>query len=173
MSGPRRIITCLGLLAVLAAALVTAGPASAAAVHRCFTGNLTVSLGPGSGTAGATFYALRFRDVNGGTCVLGGYPGVALISAAGHQIGTSAVRVAAPRPVLTLHNGTTVHAVLEVVDAANFAPGTCHPVTAARVGAYAPGAIRQVRIPAPAGTRGCASASVHLLFVRPVTAGAG
>jgi Domain of unknown function (DUF4232) len=115
-------------------ATVLSSTAAAAAVHldsgpppgtpRCVTAQLRVSLGPGSGTAGAVVYPLRFTNRGRTACHLFGYPGVAAVSHRGRQLGSAAGRNTIFRPrLVVLRPRRTAHAWLTITEAGNFPPG--------------------------------------------------
>ena len=87
-------------VAASGAAVLSMTAASAAAHHErglagtpiCSVARLRVSVGQGSGTAGAVVYPLRFTNLSRVTCHLNGYPGVAAVGRHGHQLGSPASR---------------------------------------------------------------------------------
>ena len=106
----------------------------------CTTAVLTGTLGPGSAAAGSSYYPIQFANVSGASCTLYGYPGVSFVTAqGGSQIGPAATRnPATAQQLVTLAPGQTVHAELQVVDAANYPPADCGAVTARWLKVYPP-----------------------------------
>jgi Protein of unknown function (DUF4232) len=121
----------------------TAATAQAGSVPPCATSALkvTVATVPGGAAAGSSYYPIQFANVSGASCTLYGYPGVSFVTAAqgGRQIGPAATRnPATAKQLLTLPPGRTVHAELQVVDAANYPPADCGSVTAHWLKIYPP-----------------------------------
>src|SRR5581483_8667607 len=136
--------------AVLAGAAALAGStlalawtgSAAAAVPGCHTSGLVIWLyqPPGGGTAGSTYYDLEFTNLSGHSCAVSGYPGVSAVNLTGGQVGKSASRNPAhPIKKVTLGNGASAIAVLQVTDVGNFPAASCHPTTAAGLKVYPPG----------------------------------
>ena len=109
-------------------------------VPPCPTSALHVSMGPGNGAAGSTYYPLDFVNASGAACTLFGYPGVSFVTGVGGaQIGRAASR----NPVLasesvTIPVGGVAHTTLQVVNAENFPRAECHLVTAHWLKIYPP-----------------------------------
>src|SRR4029079_9392733 len=81
-------IACAAVLApVVALAATSSSPRElAGGTPRCTTAGLVVWLNTqGSGTAGSTFYQLKFTNLSGHACTLTGYPGVSGVNLAGHR----------------------------------------------------------------------------------------
>jgi hypothetical protein len=94
---------------------------------------------PGA-AAGSVYYPLELTNTSGSTCTLFGYPGVSFVTGpSGTQLGQAASRnpVAAATTV-TLAPGQVAHATLQVVQAANYDPAQCSPVTAHWLRVYPP-----------------------------------
>jgi len=109
------------------------GSTTAAPSNRCHTSQLTAALGPSQGAAGSTYVTLSLSNHSSSTCTVQGYPGVSLLDASGHQIGTPATRAAGPSGSIVLAPGgvatTTVHTLN-----AGIAPGGCWaPSTSVKV----------------------------------------
>jgi len=142
-------------------------------VTTCATTALRVSLGPGNGAAGSSYYPLVFTNVGTAPCTLDGYPGVsAVTSADGTQEGAAASRVTgttAPATVTLAVNGTA-SALLRIVVALNYPAATCHPTRAAGLRVYPPGDLTAAFVP-EASLQVCTSASNQVLFVGAVQAG--
>src|ERR1700694_55571 len=98
----RRVLVVLAAAGLLAACgQVTAGsptpsaepsatgqPAPAGtAVSRCATGSLQMTLGATQGATGNERSVVTMVNGSGSTCYLGGYPGVQMVDASGHNMG--------------------------------------------------------------------------------------
>jgi hypothetical protein len=98
----------------------------------CSTRYLAASAGISQGTAGSTYVAIVFKNLNNSPCTLYGYPGVSL--ARGKpvtQIGLAAIEnPATPRKLVTLGPGGVANALLQIVHAADYPAAKCGPVTA-------------------------------------------
>ena len=141
-----------------------AGPAG------CLTATLAVSLGPGSGAAGSTYYPIEFTNASGATCSLYGYPGVSFLGAAGAQVGAAAAEDPTyPRLLVTLTPGSTVHAELRITHAQNYPPSTCIPATANMLRVFPPGQTSALYIQMTA--LGCSNTAVQILSVQTVQPG--
>ncbi|MFI5063213.1 MAG: DUF4232 domain-containing protein [Streptosporangiales bacterium] len=134
-------------VAASGAAVLSMTAASAAAHHErglagtpiCSVARLRVSVGQGSGTAGAVVYPLRFTNLTRVTCHLNGYPGVAAVGRHGHQLGSPASRDTLFRPrFVTLRRGATAHADLTIEEAGNFPSRACRVRTAVGLRVYPP-----------------------------------
>ena len=137
----------------------------------CRAADLQVSLGPGEGAAGSTYYPLRLKNTSGHPCRTGGFGGVSLVaSATGQPIGAPADRTkrGQAKP-LVLESGQRAHATLQVVNAANFPTGTCHPMQAKGFRVYPPNETQSAFVKHP--TTACHNAKVHLLILTPYQAG--
>jgi len=108
----------------------------------CATSALRVSVptGQGNAAAGSSYYPIVFTNVSGSPCTLYGYPGVSFVTGAGgSEIGIPATENPAnPRQLITLAPGQAGHAELQVVDAENYPPADCGPVTAHWLKVYPP-----------------------------------
>lgn len=144
-------------VAVSAAAAVSgfvgagAAPAGVVSVPGCATSGLVVWLDTqGSGAAGSTYYNLELTNLSGRACTLFGYPGVSAVDLAGRQLGSAAGRDPVHRPrLVTLARGATATVVLRIVDAGNYPPSTCRPVTAAGLRVYPPNQRAAKLVPFP------------------------
>jgi Protein of unknown function (DUF4232) len=113
------------------------------AVASCSASRLRVTLDAhaAGAAAGSSFVPLDFTNISGRTCRLAGYPVVSFAAgASGHRVGTAAAldRTVKIRSV-ALAPGSTAHSWLQVVDALNFPPSKCHPVTAGGLRVNLPG----------------------------------
>jgi Protein of unknown function (DUF4232) len=102
-----------------AAASSPASPtADSATVPQCtaadltiaYTGNSQIMNGALDGMSHADT-VITFTNASSSTCETAGYPGVAVLDAAGHQI-KQAVRTAQAAPVIILHAGQTASALI-------------------------------------------------------------
>jgi hypothetical protein len=180
---PRRVVlrAALALAPVLAlgAAAVPTQPtaALAAGTPRCATSGLVVWLNQegGGGTLGSIYYKLELTNLSGHTCTLYGYPGVAAVNLAGHQLGGAAMREATPGKGLvtlangssTLNNSSTATAIVRIVTVGAL-PG-CRPVAAAGLRVYPPGQKSSKVIPFP--FEACSRAGHSNLVVQAVAKG--
>ncbi len=123
-----------------ASAATPANSPAPAGPGPCPTRSLQVKLGVSQGTAGSVYIAIDFTNISNVTCTLYGYPGVSLQTAKPvHQIGKPAKEdPTTPRQLVTLQPQTTGNALLRIVDAGNFPPSTCGPVTAHYLQVYPP-----------------------------------
>lgn len=116
-------------------------PASAGAqgLPSCGTGQLTITVGGGSGgAAGSTITAVNFTNHSSTSCVLNGFPGVSFVTGpTGHQVGPAARRTGAAAPI-TLKPGGLAHAALRIVSYQNYDAGTCRPTPTAGFRIYPP-----------------------------------
>jgi hypothetical protein len=129
----------------------------------------------GNAALGTSFYHLEFTNLSGHACNLQGFPFVFAVNLSGHQIGNPAVsNHSFPSNVVTVGNGQTIHAVLGIVDAYNFPPSACKPVTAAGLKVFAPTGINEVGRIVPFPFTACSAQGSHaptLLNVTPVHPG--
>jgi hypothetical protein len=149
-------------------------PPTSAAATECTTAVLHVTIGPGNGAAGTSFYDIEFTNAGSGNCFVQGYPGVSLVSAgstAGSQVGSDAKRdTVAPSRQIVLAPGKAAHAVLSVADAGNFPRSKCSPVTAHWLKVFPPD--QTVAAYIPFTTQTCASTSVPTLHITTIGSGA-
>jgi len=142
-------------------------PATAAAA--CATSALLVRLGVAEGYAGGADYVIDFTNQSGAACTMYGYPGVSLVTGPPYaQIGLAAQRDStAPVKLVTLIPGAMATAELQVVDAHNFSPQICRPVTATHLRVYPPNQTTPVYLAST--SFGCAE-RVQTLFIAAVQA---
>lgn len=102
------------------------------------------------GGSGSAYLQLDFTNTSGRTCVLYGYPGVALTTSmtTGSQVGAAASKSASkPKMVITLAAGATASASLQLVDVLNYPTATCDPTTGNYLQVYPPGQTVPVYLP--------------------------
>jgi hypothetical protein len=157
-----------GVGVVAAVALVGGSAGTAGTTPRCTTSGLVIWLNTqGDGTAGSTFYKLRFTNLSGHACTLTGYPGVSGVNLAGHRLGSAAARDHSVAPhTVRLAAGASRTAVLQIVNVGNFSASSCRPVTAAGLRVFPPNATRSKVVPFP--FRACSRSGPIYLRVRPV-----
>jgi len=168
--GPVARSACL----LMAAAAAAAGVASAqASPSACPTSGLVVWLNTtGNGAAGSSYYNLEFTNLGRSACALYGYPGVSAVDLAGAQLGRAGTRDAVHRAsTVTLAAGATAHAVLRIVDAANYPGSACGQVTAAGIRVYPPGQRAAKVVPFPFAA--CSRSRPSILSVEAVQKGFG
>ena len=136
----------------------------------CATSGLSASVGAGNGAAGSTYFPINFTNTSGSACGLYGFPGVSFVTATGSQVGAAATEDPTyPRQLVTLAAGATAHATLRVVDAGNYSPKTCHPVTVSRIKVYPPNQTTSLYISLAASA--CTNATLQILTVQTVQPG--
>jgi len=124
----------------------------------------------GDGTAGSTYYDLRFTNLSGTSCELSGFPGVSAAGLTGLQVGLAAGRSATGEVIpVRLAPGATSTSVMQLTDVANFPSSVCHEVPAAGLRVYPPGATASKLIPYP--FEACSSKGAVFLHVRSVAKG--
>ena len=101
---------------------------------------VTVNKTRGGAAAGTSYVALDFTNTSGHSCHMFGFPGVSFVTGnPGSQIGAAASRQTTFGPEnVTLASGAVAHAWLGVVNAGNFSPSACGPVTAHWLKVYPP-----------------------------------
>ncbi len=160
----RRLIGAAALACALALPL-----SATAAPPGCATSGLVVWLQtpPGSGTAGAFYYDLKFTNLSGHACRLQGYPGVSGVDLHGRRLGSPASRNGAhPARAVTLRNGATAVAVLRITDVGNYPGSICRRVAAAGLRVYPPNQTSAKLVPFPFGA--CSRRGPGYLSVEPV-----
>jgi hypothetical protein len=120
----------------------SASPAPRMPATQCPTSALRarVSKTTGGAAAGTFYYPIDFTNTSGHSCDMYGFPGVSFVTGnPGSQIGAAASRQKTFGPeTVTLASGATAHAWLGIVDAGNFSPSACGPVTAHWLKIYPP-----------------------------------
>jgi hypothetical protein len=115
----------------------TTGTSPAWPAPRCRASQTEIwlGLGLGGGTAGTIFYPLEFTNISRRPCSMIGFPRVAAISGAGHQIGKSSRHLRMRHGFVLLRPGRTAHATLGIIQAGNVCS---KPVNAAALRVHAP-----------------------------------
>jgi len=148
----RAATALLAMLATVAFAGATLASAASRSLPACASSGLVVWLNTESGgaAAGSTYYKLEFTNLSGRTCTLRGYPGVSAVDLGGLQLGSPAGRNPM-RPVrtITLSPGASADAVLQIADAYNYPPATCHRKLAAGLRVYPPNQTQAKPVPFP------------------------
>ncbi len=156
------------IIAVAIPAVSGARTATTAATPACTSSGLVVWMNTnGNGAAGSVFFKLQFTNLSGHSCTLRGFPGVSAVSLRGRQLGRAASH-GGKRRTITIANGKTAKATLRIVDALNFPPSKCVPVTAAGLRVFAPNATKAKIVPFPFTACSRASGPTYL-SVGPVT----
>lgn len=157
--------------AALAAPSATAAPARPAAqaiVPGCETPGLVIWLDTnGNAGAGSVFYNLKFTNLSGHACTLNGFPFINAVSLTGSLLGHRAGFSGGPPHQITLNQGQTGTAVLQIVNVLNIPASQCKPVTAAGLRVFPPNQTRAKIVPFPFGA--CSASGPQFMFVRPVT----
>jgi hypothetical protein len=138
----------------------------------CTTDELSASVAGGEGAAGTDYVTIDFTNKGDISCSLDGYPGVSLDNSGG-EIGAAATRDSshgAPTEV-KLAPGAKANAIVGVADAQNYPSSACTPDSASFLKIYPPN--NTVAIDVPYKSTGCRTASVKLLTITAVAAGAG
>jgi hypothetical protein len=133
----------------------------------CSTSNLAVWLGVGEGgaAAGSTYHPLELTNVSHHACTLSGFPGVSAVR--GRQLGSAAGRDRGrPARAVTLAPGHTAHAIVRIVDVANYPASRCRPVQAFGLTVYPPNQRASQEI--PFSFRACSRAGPVYLSVTAV-----
>lgn len=174
-SWSKRVPVASAALAVAAAFAVVVAPSAAApgatasAAPSCKTSGLDIWFENeiGGGTTGSVFYRFQFTNLSGHTCTLKGYPKVLAVNLKGQRIGSPASHETTVKPHLVkLAPEKSAPAVVRIVDAGNFPPSACHPVTAAGFRVSPPGNTASRLVPFP--FRACSKAGNGNLSVRVV-----
>jgi len=165
------LTTALAIAAAFAAvAPSTAAPAAtASAAPPCKTSALDIWFENeiGGGTAGSVYYRFQFTNLTSQTCTLKGYPKVLAVNLNGQQIGSPASHDTAVSPhVVKLAPEKSAPAVIRIVNAENFPPSACHPVTAAGFRVFPPQNTASRLVPFP--FRACSKVGNGNLSVRVV-----
>jgi hypothetical protein len=154
----------------------TAAPApspSDTAPSGCATPYLKALVGPAGVAAGSAYYPIELTNIAKSSCTLYGFPGVSFVTGVnGSQIGLAATEnPIRPRRLVTLAPGKTASALLQVVNAANYPPHRCKPVTAHWLKVYPPGETSALYYNFSATICSVLVSSVHSLSVGTVQPG--
>ena len=116
---------------------------------------------------------LVLTNKGGTACTVKGYPGVSFVGNDGTQLGAAATREAAGITIttLTLASGQSAHSQLSITVAGNYDPTTCKPKAAEGLRVYPPDETHS-RLIASTTYTACQNASIVLIQVRPLQAGA-
>jgi len=168
------IVGCCAILlpgAALAAPSATAAPARPAAhaiTPACETPGLVIWLDTnGNAGAGSVYYNLDFTNLSGHACTLNGFPFINAVSLTGGLLGHRAGISGGPAHQITLAQGQTAKAALQIVNVLNFPVSKCKPVTAAGFRVFPPNQTRAKVVPFPFGA--CSASGPMFMFVQPVT----
>jgi Protein of unknown function (DUF4232) len=171
------IVGCCAILlpgAALAAPSAPASPSTPArpAAHAitpaCETPGLVIWLDTnGDAGAGSVFYKLKFTNLSGHSCTLNGFPFINAVSLTGSLLGHRAAFTGGPGNQITLGQGQTATAALQIVNVLNIPASQCKPVTAAGFRVFPPNQTRAKVVPFPFGA--CSASGPVFMFVRPVT----
>ncbi len=145
---------------------------TASGPHNCTTAELQVSAGPSSGAAGTIGQVVLFENTSSSSCLLHGFPGVAGLDSAGHQVaqatrelnGAAFTGSTASLPTVTLATGQTASATVFGSDVPVGSAPSCTTYSALLV--TPPNAFQSVQLTAQ--VPGCSG-----LRVSPVYAGTG
>ena len=144
-------------------------------IGACLAGQLTATLGAGAGGgAGHMYPVVVLTNKSNAACTVKGYPGVSFVgSGNGTQLGAAASRDAGgiASTTLTLAHGESAHSQLSITVAGNYDPATCKPKAADGLRVYPPDETHSLFIASTSYTA-CQNASVVLIQVRPLQAGA-
>jgi hypothetical protein len=144
--------------------------ASATGSTACTTAQLTVALGQTDSAAGNQYTPIVFTNRGAAACTMTGFPGVAFLTAAGRQVGPSAVREAQPVQTVQLPVGGSAHAIMDFHDAGLYSASACQAAAAAYLQVYPPNQTTAVRL--ASSQQVCTQAmSSPQLTVRPVSPG--
>jgi Protein of unknown function (DUF4232) len=162
-------VTCAAAL-VPAAALAAPGHhagAARTATPACATSGLDVWLNTnGTGATGHVIYQLNFTNLSGSTCTLFGYPGVSAVTLTGTQLGNAASRSGATPHTVTLANGASTYALVDILNTDFLPPTQCKPVTAAGLKVYPPNQTKSRTVPFP--FHACSKSGRNYLSIAPV-----
>jgi hypothetical protein len=155
--------------------LATAAPAAVVApAPACAPSAIQVSLARGGAAAGTAYVHVVFHNSSRAACGLTGFPGVSVDSASGRQVGAPAARTPVPYRRVVIPAHASAHALLGIVDWANFPRSFCRPVHVARLRIYPPNWTASRLVPYPYVA--CSARSIpydqHAMSIGPVVRGA-
>lgn len=165
------MVGCCAILlpgAALAAPAAPAGSAAHAITPACETPGLVIWLDTnGNAGVGSVFYKLKFTNLSGHPCTLEDFPFINAVSLTGSLLGHPAATTGRPGHQVTLNQGQTVTAELQIVNVLNLPAAQCKPVTAAGFRVFPPNQTRAKVVPFPFGA--CSANGPVFMFVKPVT----
>lgn len=145
-----RSVIAIGAVACGLALIAGSASGGRAAARSCRTSGLVVWIDTHGGAAAGSFYLrLELTNQSGHPCSLVGYPGVSAVDLIGHQLGSAAGRSPSPRRVVTLRNGATTRAQLQIATVANSPRTVCRQVAAAGLRVYPPNETVSKVVPLP------------------------
>jgi hypothetical protein len=165
-----RLLLPLFLAAALLTVAVLAAPTAGAAAKACAGSKLVVWAGeePGGGAAGSVYYRIEFTNLGREACTLFGFPTVSAVGMNGKKIGGPATHGPSKKvKAVTLAQGQTATAQLQIVDALNYSPDECKPAWAAGLRIGIPGGSGSKL--APLAFQTCRLTSAQILTVGAVT----
>jgi Protein of unknown function (DUF4232) len=140
-----------------------------AALPRCTTGELSVSLGEGGAAAGSVYRPLVFTNTGSRTCELRGFPGVSYVAGDdGHQVGPAAAMSGERGGQVPIPPGGTAQAQLQLVNVQNYEQADCRPVPVRGLRVYPPGDTAALFVPMD-GTGCSAPPPGNQLSIRTIT----
>ncbi|HET9691534.1 MAG TPA: DUF4232 domain-containing protein [Acidimicrobiales bacterium] len=152
-----------------AASTTTVAPVTTSTTSSDRCTHLAIAVGQSEGAAGTIGVPLSFTNTGSTTCVLGGYPGVALLDASGAQA-VQAARTGSPGSPVRLAPGAEASALLTGSDVPSGSATSCPSYPAALV--TPPGSTSSEHVSLTAdggkGLPGCSTPQI-----RPVVAGSG
>lgn len=114
-------------------------PASPAGIPECKAADLQLSHGFGEGAAGHVYEPLRFTNISGHPCFIGGFPGVSYVTGTnGQQVGAPAVRDGNLGPAVTLAPNDVASVLVVMTDVGVFDPAVCQPTPTKGLRVYPP-----------------------------------
>jgi hypothetical protein len=145
-----RSLLASGAVACGLALLAGSASGGRAAAPSCRTSGLVVWIDTqGNGAAGSVFFHLELTNQSGHPCSLVGYPGVSAVDLRGHQLGSAAGRSPSGRRAVTLRNGATASAQLQIAQVLNYPRSVCRQVAAAGLRVYPPNETVSKVVPFP------------------------
>lgn len=178
----RRRFAMAAAAGIAASAMATGLAATAASASTTSTGfayppcnsselQVTWHNNPGGGTPGSYYSTIDFANTGRFTCAMYGYPGVAMLTASGGQIGAAATHAANPTPRdVLIAPGAEAHATLRTRDATAYPATTCRPTHASWLRITPPvDSAKATRVAHP--STGCANSAVKVLSVSNVNPG--
>ncbi|HUD11124.1 MAG TPA: DUF4232 domain-containing protein [Candidatus Saccharimonadia bacterium] len=119
-----------------------------ATTTMCTTSDLSASASPGSSAAGTSYDVLALANTSSKPCIIAGYPGVSLLSAAGAVLGLPATRNASQTSQqITLSPKQSAYSQIGFPDPGAFGPGKCSGA-AVSMRIYPPNQTSSLSVPA-------------------------